>query len=107
MATTKTVTLSEPIALGSQTITELTLTSSARALRGFSMAVKDDGAMSFEPFALAAVGVRMSGLPEDQVLDRLSLPDVMELSNVVLDFLLSGRAAGSAPSASSPPPSQA
>ena len=95
MAEPVTYTLKEPVTLGSEVITVLTLTPSVRALKGFAMPVRDDGVVLFEPYELAAVGVRLAGQPV-QVLERLGLADTAALAGIVMDFLQPALGAGSA-----------
>jgi hypothetical protein len=89
--------LSEPISFGKDTIEELTLKPTARDFRDFAMHMAGDGGFLFEPYKLAALGIRMAGHPAP-VTDKLSVSDMMEVAQAVQGFLVSSLKTGSTPS---------
>jgi hypothetical protein len=82
-----TVKLTEPIEFGKDTvIEELVVRPTARAFREFSLPMKEDGTVLYQPYALAAVGVKMAGQP-NAIVDKLSVKDMSALAQVVMGFL--------------------
>lgn len=88
-----TIRLLEPIEFGKDTIEEMTLKPTARSFKEFSLPVKEDGTMLYEPYKLASVGVRMAGHP-NAVADKLGIDDMNEIAQAVLSFLGRGLKTG-------------
>lgn len=91
------IALRVPVQLGEQgeLVRELTLKPSARAFRDFSMPLKDDGTILFQPYALAAVGVKLAGQPP-AFLDRMDPADMVEVAQAVMGFIGAGLGTGTA-----------
>lgn len=90
-------TLEYPVQFGSELVTELTLTPSAGAFRGFKMtADAAGGRIDFDPHAAAVVGVRMAGRP-DVFADKLDPSDMMALGGLAQSFFASGRQTQTSP----------
>lgn len=97
MSAPTTYTLKEPIQFGSQPITELVLKPTAKAFRGFSLPMTEDGRVFFQPYELAEVAVRMAGHPA-VVTEMLSAEDMAAVAGIVMGFLEPGPGTGSTPS---------
>lgn len=82
-----TIKLKSPIQFGKQSplIEELVLKPTARAFKEFSLPMTSDGKIDYQPYQLAAVGVRMAGQP-NPVVDQLGVEDMIEVANAVLGF---------------------
>lgn len=106
MAKTVTLKLQEPVQFGkdAEPIAELVLKPTARAFRDFSLPMREDGTVIYQPYPLALVGMRMAGHPA-AVLDLMCPEDMAEVARVVMGFIGTGPATGPEPSPSSPPPS--
>ena len=88
-----TVTLSEPIQWGSETIKELKIpTPKAKHIRGLKMS---DGMSSDEMLTLLS---RLTNMTDGQI-DELSITDVLTVSEVLSDFLEDTPKTGNTPSA--------
>lgn len=93
-----TLQLEKPIQFGKELITELVLRPSAKAFRDFSLPMKADGTILFQPYELASVGVRMARYPS-AVVDMLAPEDMIQLAHQVMDFFApAGPKTGSEPS---------
>jgi hypothetical protein len=88
------VSLREPVKLGAVTVDSLTLKPSGRAFRNFSLPMTADGGILFQPYELAAVGVKMAGHPAILV-DKLHPADLIEVAQAVMGFLGGGLKIGS------------
>jgi hypothetical protein len=86
-------TLKHPVQYGSETVTELALKPCAKAFKGFSQEMAVEGSITYAPYDLARVAVRMSGRP-DPFLDLMHPDDMFALSEVALRFLGSGLTTG-------------
>jgi hypothetical protein len=85
-----TLLLRKPIPFGKDTvISELRLMVSARAFKEFSLPMKEDGTIMFQPYALAVVGIKMAGQPA-AIADKLDVRDMMELATAVMGFIGTG-----------------
>lgn len=81
-----TVKLSDPVQFGKdELVEELVVKPTARAFREFSLPMKEDGTILWQPYTLATVGVKMAGHPPAFV-DKLSVRDMVALSHVVMGF---------------------
>ena len=90
--------LEYPVQFGSELVTELTLTPSGGAFRGFKQGAKADGSMvEVDYHAGAVVAVRMAGRP-DVFADRLDPSDLVALSGLAQSFFASGRQTQTSPS---------
>ena len=80
--------LSSPVQFGrdAEPITELTLKPTARAFKEFTLPMKDDGTVMFQPYELAKVGLKLAGHPAP-VLDLMDPADMMEVAAAVANFL--------------------
>jgi hypothetical protein len=86
-----TYTLEYPVQFGSELVTQLVLTPSAGAFRGFKQAAAADGTMvQVDYHAAAVVAVRMAGRP-DVFADKLDPADMIALSGLAQSFFASGR----------------
>lgn len=90
--------LEYPVQFGSELVTELTLTPSAGAFRGFKQAAATNGTMlEVDYHAGALVAVRMAGRP-DVFADKLDPCDMVALSGLAQFFFASGRPTQTSPS---------
>jgi hypothetical protein len=96
------VRLRHPVVFGSETIEELKLRPTARSMKDFTIQMKGNDSVIFEPYAAAKVGVHMAG-HSNAVLDLLHPVDVMTIATKVMDFFDAGPATGLTLSASSEP----
>lgn len=83
-------TLEYPVQFGSELVTELTLTPSAGAFRGFKQSAAADGTIQVDYHASAVVAIRMAGRP-DVFVDKLDPADMVALSGLAQSFFASGR----------------
>jgi len=82
-----TIKLRVPAQFGKDTISELTLKPSSRALKEFALPMDPSGKIDYQPYACAQVGVRMAGQPMALV-DKLDPRDLNEVGQTVLGFLI-------------------
>lgn len=90
------VKLRRPLEVLGESVEVLRLRPSVRAFRNFALPMKGDGedaTIMFEPYAMARVGLKMAGQP-DQLLDKLHPSDMWEVASAVLGFIEPGRGAG-------------
>lgn len=82
------VKLKEPVQFGSELIEQLELRPTGRAMRDFSL-VNKDGAVIFNPYDCAVVGVKMSGrlVGAEKIVDMMAPVDLMEVFQVVMGFI--------------------
>lgn len=93
-----TYTLEYPVQFGKELVTELTLTPSAGAFRGFKQTAATNGTMlEVDYHAGALVAVRMAGRP-DVFADKLDPYDMVALSGLAQSFFASGRQTQTSPS---------
>lgn len=97
------ITLKAPISMGErgEPVAELNLKPTGRTLRGLKIETSASGGITYEPHALAVVGLRMAGhvAAAEAMVDRMeSLEDVNEVAQAVLSFLAPSPKAGNAPS---------
>jgi hypothetical protein len=85
-----TYTLEYPVQFGSELVTQLVLTPSAGAFRGFKMVVDASQRVEMDPHAAAVVAVRMAGRP-DVFADKLDPSDMLALGALAQSFFASGR----------------
>lgn len=91
-------TLEYPVQFGSELVTELTLTPTAGAFRGFRQAVdQTTGKVELDYHAAAVVAVRMAGRP-DVFADKLDPSDMLALGGLAQSFFVSGRQTQTSPS---------
>jgi hypothetical protein len=91
------VRLRRPVKWGTKQVEELVLRPTSRAMRGFVLKLGKDESISYEPYEVAKVGIRMAGYNEAQVqalLDRLSAADTMEVATAALVFIGHGPGTG-------------
>ncbi len=95
MSRSVTVKLRVPVEFGKDAaaIEELVLKPTARAFKEFSLPMKEDGTILFEPYKLASVGVRMAGLP-NAVVDKLDVEDMVEIAQEVMTFFAPSQTTG-------------
>ncbi len=79
--------LREPVQFGSETITELTLKFSPRAVKDLKITMTPDGGQVFSPYDLASAGVRMAGYPDAVFQNLKSGQDLMDIAMAALLFL--------------------
>lgn len=103
MAAPVTVRLREPVQFGrdAEPITELVLKPTARHFRDFTLPMKEDGTMLYQPYPLALIGMKMAGHPA-AVLDLMHPADMSEVARVVMGFIEPGQGTGSTASLESP-----
>lgn len=89
--------LEYPVQFGAELVTELTLTPSAGAFRGFKMVADASGKAEIDPHAAAVVAVRMAGRP-DIFADKLDPSDMIALGGLAQGFFASGRKTETSPS---------
>lgn len=86
------VKLREPIEFGkdesgkARLIETLVLKPSSRAFKEYSMPMKQDGTMLYQPYELARVGLQMAGFPASLV-DKIYAADMLEVAQEVLGFI--------------------
>jgi hypothetical protein len=85
--------LSVPIEFGGDTISVLVLRPSARAFRGFSLPMTAEGGVLFQPYELAALGLKLAGQPA-QLLDKMDARDMAEVARAAMDFFVPGQPTG-------------
>lgn len=81
------VKLCAPVQFGKDRITELVLKPNARAFKDLTLPMTQEGKVDYQPYPLAACGVRMAGHP-NAVLDKLHPRDLNEVAQAVLGFLV-------------------
>ncbi len=81
-----TITLKEPIDMGSRKITELVLRFNARAMRDVTIMLAPDGSRVIRPYDLARAAVRMAG-EADPVFEKLGGLDFMACAEAAGLFL--------------------
>ncbi len=84
-SSTTTIKLLDPVQFGEELIEELLIKPTARACKDFSLPMSAEGSLVYQPYALAAVGVKMAGRPP-ALLDKMSVRDMNTLGLAVLSF---------------------
>lgn len=94
-----TIALRTPVQFGrdAEPIAELTIKPNARAFRDFSLPMREDGTILFQPYELAKVGIKLAGHPT-AVLDLMDPADMWEVAQAVMGFTVPGLKTGSTPS---------
>lgn len=82
-----------PMGQDAEPLTELELKPAAKHFREFSLPMRDDGTVIYQPYELAKVGLRMAGHPAS-VLDRMHPADMNAVAGAVMGFLGAGPATG-------------
>lgn len=87
-----------PVQFGrdAEPIAELELKPAAKHFREFTLPMKEDGTVMYQPYELAKVGLRMAGHPP-AVLDLMHPADMNTVAGVVMGFLGVGPGTGSEP----------
>ncbi len=82
-----TIKLRKPIEFAGKTITEMTLSFSSKALKGFKLEMSPQGVPIFEPYPLLQLGVKLAGY-QSVVADMFTNgKDASEVSNAALGFI--------------------
>jgi len=85
-----TIKLRVPIQFGKDTlIDELVMKPNARAFKDFTIPMGQDGAISYQPYKLALVGLKMAGhiAAAPNLVDKMDPRDMNEVAQAVLGFL--------------------
>lgn len=77
-------------------IEKLVMRPTARAFREFSLPMKDDGTVLFQPYECAKVGLKMAGHPAT-VVDFMHPSDMREVAQQVMLFFGVSQQTGSMP----------
>lgn len=88
--------LEYPVQFGSELVTELTLTPTAGAFRGFKQTAAPDGSVELDYYAAAVVAVKMAGKP-DLFANHLDPADMVALGGIAQSFFASGRQTQTSP----------
>ena len=88
--------LRTPIKVGAELVTDLTLKSTARAWKDFSLPMSAEGKIDFQPYVLAQVGLKMAAQAPGLV-DHMDAADMFRLSQVVMSFFGLSQSDGSTP----------
>ena len=88
--------LLQPVKWGEDEIEQLELKPTPRHFKDFKIKISD-GAVDFEPYAFARMGLRMANQPGDEkFLEKMSLEDMNALADAVMGFFARRPPAGSA-----------